>query len=90
MCVWMTANYLGCYKNKNKDRALPYKVDGRRHTTGECQAACAEQNMQYFAREWMGQCFCSDDEDYDKHGKASGCDCEAKNVGANKMCVYST
>jgi hypothetical protein len=91
-CVWLSApaQYLGCYKNKNRDRALPYEVPGRDHSTAECLAECSSMGMKYFAREWRGQCFCSNEESgYDKHGAASGCDCEGSNVGSNKMCVWS-
>lgn len=84
-----TSRLLDSYKNKNLDRALPYKVGGRNHSTEDCQVECSAMGMKYFAREWMGQCFCSEDADYDKHGSASGCDCDGKNVGANKMCVWS-
>lgn len=104
MCVWMAGDgelapgcdgngatsspFLGCYKNKNRDRALPHQVGGRGHSAKDCQDECSKKGMTYFAREWKGQCFCGDDNDYDKHGSASGCDCCGDNVGASKMCVW--
>ncbi len=78
MCVWVAgaasgcddgpsgATYLGCFKNKNKDRALPYKVDGRFHSADDCHDECNKKGMTYFAREWKGQCFCSEDADYSR------------------------
>lgn len=103
MCVWKaeesasgcdengapTGPYLGCFSNKNRDRALPHQVDGRDHSATDCHDACATKGMKYFAREWKGQCFCSEDSDYSKHGIESNCDCCGSNVGGNKMCVWS-
>jgi len=103
MCVWKSGplapgcdedgqpigSYLGCYNNRNNNRALPFQVDGMRHSADECQAACAAEGMTYYAREWKGQCFCSEDDDYDKHGMADDCDCCGSNVGSRKMCVWS-
>ncbi|KAL7529453.1 hypothetical protein ACHAXR_004522 [Thalassiosira sp. AJA248-18] len=102
MCVWMigesapgcdgsgapSAPYLGCYKDRNLDRALPYRVDGRGHSAKDCQDACSSKGMDYFAREWRGQCFCSNDNDYDKHGTSRDCDCCGRNVGGGIMCVW--
>ena len=102
MCVWMAgpaapgcdgsgapaAPYLGCYNDKNMKRALPYEVSGRGHSAKDCQDECADKGMKYFAREWKGQCFCSEDDDFGKHGTASDCDCCGNNVGLKKMCVW--
>jgi hypothetical protein len=103
MCVWMagpaapgcdgsgapSAPYLGCYRDKNLNRALPYEMHGKGHSAKECQDECAHLGMVYFSREWRGQCFCSDHSDYDKHGAASGCDCCGSNVGLKMMCVWA-
>jgi hypothetical protein len=103
MCVWTagpaapgcdgsgapSAPYLGCYQDKNLNRAMPYEVDGRGHSAKDCQDECAAKGMAYFAREWRGQCFCSDHNDYGKHGTAGGCDCCGTNVGLKKMCVWA-
>mmetsp|Transcript_9033 Transcript_9033/g.18068 ORF Transcript_9033/g.18068 Transcript_9033/m.18068 type:complete len:806 (-) Transcript_9033:85-2502(-) len=86
-CVSRSA-YLGCYENRNQNRALPHEIGGRPHTARECEEACANKGFLYFAREWRGQCFCSNTDDYNKHGTATNCDCCGTNVGANKMCVY--
>ena len=104
MCVWTTAMgdlapgcdpgehpsapYLGCYENKNRDRAFFYQVKGRNHSARECQEECSKKGYAYFAREWRGQCFCDSTPTYSKHGPASNCDCCGSNVGANKMCVW--
>lgn len=101
MCVWMAgdiapkcnagdvdAPYLGCYGDKNRDRAMPYRVDGRQHSAEDCQEACADKGMKYFGREFRGQCFCSNDDDFDTHGTARSCDCCEPNVGGGKICVW--
>ena len=49
------STYLGCYENRNQDRALPYEMKGREYTARECELACASRGYLYFAREWMGQ-----------------------------------
>jgi len=46
------SSYLGCYKDRNKDRALPFQVDGRSHTAAECEAACTMEGYTHFARQW--------------------------------------
>ena len=103
MCVWTkvaeaapncdagehpSAPYLGCYKDKNRDRAMPYQVKGRNHSARDCQEECTKKGYAYFAREWRGQCFCGSTMSYSDHGSASDCDCCGSNVGANKMCVW--
>ena len=103
MCVWTkvaeaapncdagehpSAPYLGCYKDKNRDRAMPYQVKGRNHSARDCQEECTKKGYAYFAREWRGQCFCGSTTSYSDHGPASDCDCCGSNVGANKMCVW--
>ena len=52
------APYLGCYKDRNRRRALPYEVHGRPHSAEGCMNACNEAGYKYFARQWRGQCFC--------------------------------
>ncbi|KAL7552942.1 hypothetical protein ACHAWF_017901 [Thalassiosira exigua] len=83
------SSYLGCFQNRNNNRALPHEVDGRGHTAEECESACTDMGFMFFALEYKGQCFCSNNSDYDKHGSSSGCDCCGDNVGAHKMCVWS-
>eukprot|EP00985_Skeletonema_marinoi_P019530 scaffold11238_cov150-Skeletonema_marinoi.AAC.4 len=53
-CVSRSA-YLGCYENRNQNRALPHEIEGRPHTARECEEACANKGFLYFAREWRGQ-----------------------------------
>lgn len=64
-------------------------MDGRGHRAKHCQDKCATKGMAYSAREWRGQCFCSDHNDYGKHETASGYDCCGSNVGLKKMCALS-
>jgi len=49
------STYLGCYENRNQDRALPYEMKDRDYTAKECEMACASRGYLYFAREWRGQ-----------------------------------
>mmetsp|Transcript_11628 Transcript_11628/g.23760 ORF Transcript_11628/g.23760 Transcript_11628/m.23760 type:complete len:253 (-) Transcript_11628:270-1028(-) len=86
-----SATYLGCYANKNSDRALPLEAFGpksRGHTAQECQAGCLSRGYTVFAREFKGQCFCGNGSDYAKHGVAMGCDCCGDNVGASRFCAW--
>ena len=54
----------------------------------KCEEEYEKKGFKYFAREWKGQCFCSNVNDYGMHGTKDGCDCCGGNVGGNKMCVY--
>ena len=54
-CGPSRSTYLGCYENRNQDRALPYEMKERDYTPKECEMACASRGYLYFAREWMGQ-----------------------------------
>ena len=54
-CGPSRSTYLGCYENRNQDRALPYEMKEREYTPKECEMACASRGYLYFAREWMGQ-----------------------------------
>lgn len=49
------STYLGCYENRNNNRALPHEIDGRGHTAEDCEKTCADEGFLYFAREWRGQ-----------------------------------
>eukprot|EP00986_Skeletonema_menzelii_P000688 scaffold195_cov161-Skeletonema_menzelii.AAC.3 len=83
------STYLGCFNDRNQNRAMSTEIEGRGYTARECESACAERGFLYFGRQWRGQCFCSNsDYSYKKHGTASNCDCCGTNVGSNKMCVY--
>jgi len=77
--------YLGCYKDRG-NRALPvYK--GSRMSVGQCAAAC--KGYQYLGRQWYGECWCAN-AGYDKYGKEhGGCDCNGRNVGGWRNCVYA-
>ena len=76
-------NYLGCFADKS-DRALPI-MKGSGKILAECVEACKEYN--YVARQYYGECWCGNG-DYNKHGIAYGCDCDGKDVGGWKNCVY--
>lgn len=80
------ALYLGCYNDRNNNRVLPEGVGGGRHTAEECRDEC--RGYKYFGREFLGQCFCGDDDDYHKHRAARGCNCCGGNVGSRKICVW--
>ena len=55
------APYMGCYKDRQKDRALSHKVKGRYHDAKTCHVECNKLGYRYFARQWRGQCFCGNE-----------------------------
>ena len=76
--------YLGCFIDTD-DRALPmFKGTGK--ATSECIGLCKGYN--FVARQYYGQCWCGDDDNYDKHGAADDCICEGETVGDWRNCVY--
>jgi hypothetical protein len=79
--------YLGCYADRNSHRVLSRAVDGRRDA-GDCRAWCQGRDYEYFGREWRGQCFCGNREDYHRHESAKDCDCCGRNVGSHKICMW--
>ncbi|KAL3791707.1 hypothetical protein ACHAWO_006269 [Cyclotella atomus] len=86
---------LGCYNDKNSDRALPIEIFGpksRNILPSECEAACASAGYDLWGRQFKGQCFCGEMDatyGFGKHGTASGCDCCGDNVGSNIFCAYA-
>ena len=55
------APYMGCYEDRQKDRALSHKVKGRYHSAETCHVECNKLGYRYFARQWRGQCFCGNE-----------------------------
>ena len=55
------APYMGCYEDRQKDRALSHKVMGRYHDAKTCHVECNKLGYRYFARQWRGQCFCGNE-----------------------------
>lgn len=53
--VSASSTYVGCYNNKNRQRALPVQVPGKGWSATECEMACEERGYDFFAREWKGQ-----------------------------------
>ena len=49
------STYMGCYNDRNQNRAMPVEIDGRGHTARECEEACAQRGFLYFGRQWRGQ-----------------------------------
>ena len=70
-------SYLGCFRDGN-NRALPIRK-GSGRTTSQCIELCKGYN--FVARQWKGECWCGDDETYNKHGTANNCICEGAVVG---------
>ena len=83
----LDAPYLGCFHDRRSHRALSREVDGADRAE-ECRDWCEARGYRYFGREWRGQCFCGNRHDYDKHGRATGCDCCGEDVGNKKICVW--
>ena len=61
-------------------------LKGTGKTTSECIGLCKDYN--FVARQYYGQCWCGDDDNYDKHGAADDCICEEETVGDWRNCVY--
>ncbi len=49
------SDYIGCYEDRNNNRAMSHQIDGRGYTARECETKCAEEGYLYFARQWRGQ-----------------------------------
>jgi len=78
--------YLGCFKDE-QDRALPVRVgNSRTKTTAQCIVLCRGYN--FVARQYTGECWCGNDDNYDKYGASNNCNCEGTNVGGWLNCVY--
>jgi len=81
-----TYRYLGCYKDKKKDRVFSNEVTDRGASVEECSVLC--EGYKFFSRQSKGQCFCGDSTEYARHGSSTLCDCHGANVGSYKGCVY--
>jgi len=82
----LSYEYLGCYKDKKRDRIFSVEAEDRGATMEECAALC--KGHRYFFRQYKGQCFCGDDGDYKRHGESSRCKCDTGNVGSYIGCLY--
>lgn len=81
--------YLGCYDDRQEDRAFPFQVPFSFHGALDCERECTSRNYLYFGRQFKGQCFCgSDYSQIVRHGADSGCNCCGENVGGGKQCVW--
>lgn len=49
------STYMGCYADRNQNRAMPVEVPGKGHTARECESKCIEMGYSFFARQWKGQ-----------------------------------
>jgi len=55
-------------------------------SVGQCAQAC--RGYKYLGRQWKGECWCGNSS-YDMHGEEPrGCNCDGKNVGDWRNCVY--
>ncbi len=83
------SKYLGCYDDRQDDRAFPYQVPSNGYGTVDCERECTSRRYRYFGRQFKGQCFCgSDYSQIVRHGTDTGCNCCAANVGGGKQCVW--
>ncbi|KAL7438649.1 hypothetical protein ACHAXM_007362 [Skeletonema potamos] len=81
--------YLGCYDDRQEDRAFPFQVPSDGHGALDCERECTTRSYRYFGRQFKGQCFCgSDYGQIVRHGADSGCNCCGENVGGGKQCVW--
>lgn len=80
--------YLGCFKDKNKDRALEEHLQGK-HTTEQCIVECRDIGHKYAGIQFKRECWFGSG-DYNKHGVGLCAPCESNNIGPYTNCVYST
>jgi hypothetical protein len=81
--------YLGCYHDRQDDRAFPFEVPLKGQGALDCERLCSNRGYRYFGRQFKGQCFCGSDYDQIvKYGTDYGCNCCGENVGGGKMCVW--
>jgi len=76
--------FLGCYKDDVSDRDL--RVQMPEGDKASCMIHCAD--FEYFGRQFESECFCGNS--YGKHGIATGCLCNAYNIGGSMNCVYQS
>lgn len=83
------SKYLGCYDDRQDDRAFPFQLPSKGYGTVDCERECTNRRYRYFGRQFKGQCFCgSDYSQIVRHGTDTGCNCCAVNVGGGKQCVW--
>ena len=81
--------YLGCYDDRQDDRAFPFQVPSIGHSSLDCERECTNRSYRYFGRQFKGQCFCgSNYSQIVRHGAESGCNCCGENVGGGRQCVW--
>jgi len=72
---------MGCYKDKG-ERDLPVREGSGSHEY--CAKQC--KGYAFYGRQWTQECWCG--ANFGKHGEATGCKCDAKNIGLFMNCVY--
>mmetsp|Transcript_45118 Transcript_45118/g.66389 ORF Transcript_45118/g.66389 Transcript_45118/m.66389 type:complete len:1378 (-) Transcript_45118:165-4298(-) len=82
--------FMGCYADA-WDNALPHYV-GNHMGFDACAESCWIAGYHYFGRQYTGQCYCGGvaytDVSFTRYGAAMGCDCDGRNIGSFKNCVY--
>merc|ERR1712196_12810 len=79
--------YKGCYKDNTRGRRdLPVRKMPNGKSKAQCKAAC--RGYKYFGLQWTKECWCGNR--YGTQGKATGCKCDANNIGGNKNCIFAT
>jgi len=84
-------NYLGCFKESIKDKAVPHlmrKLDSS-NTNPRCARSCDEMGYKYSATTEYTLCFCGNGDDYGRYGKAPASKCNAQcpgDMGDVTMC----
>ena len=78
---------MGCFSDREGDRALPFRLEGNRKSVAECLAGCLVRGYKFAGRQYLGQCWCGNS-GYAKHGVSDCNDCSAENVGGYRSCVW--
>ena len=49
------STYMGCYRDRNQNRAMSFQMPGKGYTARQCESECIERGYSFFARQWVGQ-----------------------------------
>ncbi|KAI8501193.1 hypothetical protein Bbelb_212880 [Branchiostoma belcheri] len=80
---WNLPEYHGCFEDDN-DRALgPHFWTSNSLTIQACLRRCRDRDYKYAGVEYAYQCFCGNNEDFDRHGEKPLSDCDHPCHGDN-------
>eukprot|EP00904_Undaria_pinnatifida_P013527 jgi/Undpi1/9304/HiC_scaffold_26.g11762.m1 len=87
---------IGCYEDKEGDRIMSWGFSSGSMTNELCALYCKDDNKDYSGTQDGNECWCTDSDNYDEHGKSSDCDAECSGNddeycgGENSLTVSKT